>query len=161
MNDDVVQIMYTPKEVMFLLGYYLEYRSNLLSPTAIPEDPCIRSGYVTDNQWKHELPLGHSKSDPPWPYMVKSPAHSRVDGKRRAMKAQDIHISMVDLEHGLACLTDNYLEVLYKYYLFQTHTYEDIAKEHGLSHRFMIQRRCNKALETLTAHMNAGGRRVG
>ena len=160
MDVKVTQVQYSEKEVVFLLGYYLEYRSQLISPTAIPEDPCIEGGYVENHNWQHELPLGHSKSDYAWPYMVKSPATIKPDGKRRAVKQQDIHIAMVDLEDGLMCLTDNYLEIIYKYFLFQTHTLIELAREYNLNHHFMVQRRCTKAVETLTKHMNSGARPI-
>lgn len=160
MDGDVTQVQYSEKEVAFLLGYYLEYRSNLISPTAIPEEPCIRGEYKVQHRWRHELPLGHSHSDGPWPYMVKSNAPTRVDGKRRAMKAQDIHVAMIDLEQGLRCLTDNYLEVIYKYYLFQTFTLDELVPELGLGMKSSVQKRRDSALKALTRHMNSGARPV-
>lgn len=158
MGEAINQVEYTQKEVVFLLGYYLEYRSNLISPTTVAEEPCIRSEYVVKNVWGHEMPLGHTHSDPPWPYMVKTNASQRVDGKRRAMKAQDFHVAMTDLEQGLRCITDNYLEVIYKYYLFQSHSLEELAVELGLGFKSSAQHRCAAAIKALTRHMNSGAR---
>lgn len=158
MGEEITQVQYTQQEVVFLLGYYLEYRSNLISPTAVPEDPCIRSEYKVKNVWGHEMPLGHSHTDPPWPYMVKTNASQRVDGKRRAMKAQDFQVAMADLEQGLRCITDNYLEVIYKYYLFQTQTLEELSFDLGLGSKQAVQWRCRAAIKALTRHMNSGAR---
>lgn len=159
-GESIRQVLYSPEEVTFLLGYYLEFKSNQLSPTTIPEDPSIIGEYKTVNKYKHEMPLGHKHSDYPWPFMVKRHAPTRVDGKRRAIKSQDIVVAMIDLEEGLCALTDNYLELIYKYYMFESRTLQELAHEQGLSHPSTVLRRCERALRQLTKHMNSGAKPI-
>ncbi len=154
----IPQNNYSEEEVKFLLQYYLQYRSNLLDPMAVPNDNGPPTGWQEVKNYQHEMPLGHTQSASPWPFMVKRSAQKKPDGKRRASKEADMHVAMVDLENGMRCLTDNYLEVIYKYYLFQLCTLEELAAELQLSFKSSAQNRCNAAIRALTRHMNSGGR---
>lgn len=144
--------VYSIPSVIRLLRSYIDFRHYLLGQAvrnadtyAVPDQKIERRG---------ELPLGQTKGDKrPWPFRELMRAKAPRDGKRRAQLMQDIHVSMIDLEEGLKLLSDDDLELIYKYHLFQTHTLEDLCAERGTRDRGAMSRRVERAVERLVRAM--------
>lgn len=114
----------------------------------------------TPIETKRPLPLGHTKNQGQFPFMGRKHVNTRVDGKTRAQKNEETVVALIDLERGLRCLTDDYLELIYKYYLFQTHNAYELCLEKNYSSVPSMWNKCERALATLTRHMNSGGKVV-
>jgi len=105
-------------------------------------------------RWKGELPFGMTRTDTnPWPF--REPRHAKPprDGKAKASQMETIWVSMLDLERGLSKLSDDELSLLYKYYLFQTHTLEELAVELQVDYPMTVLRRANLIVKHLTKVM--------
>lgn len=140
-----------------MLGNYLTYQASRISASA--SAPNGGTDYWSTTKTKHERPLGYTPDQAPYPFMTKQHASIPIDGKRKAQMNEEIIVSMIDLEQGLKYLTDEYLSLIYKHYLFQTHTIQDLCNEQGVTSRGSMRNKCYRALCALTRYMNNGGPR--
>lgn len=105
-------------------------------------------------RWKGELPLGMKVTDlSPWPF--KEPRHAKEprDGKAKAKQIEMIWVSMLDLERGFTQLSDDDLSLVYKYYVFQTHTLEELTADLGTEHPSTVFRKLQRIAKKLAQIM--------
>lgn len=142
--------VYTPVQVERLLKNYLAIRSVLLGSTRQPADRVFYVDTPQDAE-RFERPFGFDGK--PWP--MNEPQHARktVDGKAKARAATELHVSVIDLENGMRRLPDDDLELVYKYYLFQTHTLEELCAERSIPSPETMRRRLKRVLRRLTEVM--------
>ena len=141
---------YSVAEVERLMKNYLDFRYHLEgSAQRLPEN----ASYIQP-RWTGELPLGMKRTDPrPWPFREPRHATPPRDGKAKAKKMEMVWGSMLDLERGLAQLSDDDLALMYKYYIFQTHTLEELKTELHTDHPSTVQRRLQRIVKKLTRIM--------
>lgn len=153
---------YSVKAVERLLRNYVDFRHNLLdggSGQALTESIEPAAPAVATLSHTNLRPLGWSENDPRWPFMEPRHARTRIDGKQKAKAMQEIHVSVLDLEAGLKRLTDDDLEIVYKYHLFQTRTLDELCIERGVRSRGSMSRRIERAVNRLCFEMEFGGAR--
>jgi len=139
--------VYTVENVERLLRSYLDFQYFLMGKGGQSMDTySVRPSTPSTR----ELPFGATKNDArPWPFYETRHARIPRDGKSRAMKTQELHVSMLDIEIAIKQLQDDDLELLYKYYLFQTHTIEELCAERGIARHGTMRMRCKRAVERL------------
>lgn len=112
-------------------------------------------GVRSEVQAMKELPLGLTTNDPrPWPFHEIHHAKPPRDGKARAKSIQEIHVSMIDIEVALRALTDDDLELIYKYFLLQSHTLEELCAERKNYSRGSMLLRCRRAVGRLVVALD-------
>jgi hypothetical protein len=158
MTDTREYRAYSPRQVERLLQNYLSFRSSQITPSASSNESQVEYWtYVTPG---HERPLGYTPKQSPYPFMVPKNASSPINGKQKARQLEDIVVSMCDLEESLPSLSDDYLELIYKHYLFQSHTIQDLCTEQNTTSRGSMRNKCFRALRALTSHMNGEDERA-
>jgi hypothetical protein len=141
---------YTVDNVIRLMQNYLDFRYNQEgSVQQLPETTM----YVAP-KWRGELPLGMRPTDlSAWPFREPRHAKEPRDGKAKAKQIELIWVSMLDLERGLSHLPDDDLTLMYKYYVFQTHTLDELAVDLGTEHASTVLRRLQRIAKKLTQIM--------
>lgn len=102
-----------------------------------------------------ERPLGHQVGQT-WPFMEPRHARPPLDGKARARQFEELHCAIIDLEAALARTHDDDLELLYKYFILQTHTLDALVAERQVTSRGSMRQRVWRAVERLAREMERG-----
>lgn len=141
---------YTADNVIRLMQNYLDFRYTQEGSTQkLPETLTY-----TTPKWRGELPLGMKKTDlSPWPFREPRHAKEPRDGKAKAKQIEMIWVSMLDLERGLARLSDEDLSLMYKYYVFQTHTLDELTADLNTEHPSTVLRRLQRIAKKLAQIM--------
>lgn len=145
MHDD---LSYTPHQVERLLRNYFQIKSVLHGSSRPPAD---RAAPVNDRPQEDQRPHPIKDFVP-----FSEPRHARghIDGKARARAATELHVSVMDLEIGLTRLSDHDLELVYKYFLFGTHTLDELCIDRGVTSRASMSKLLQRVLRRLTKAMN-------
>lgn len=145
---------YKQKTVILLMQNYINIRIRLLDRMRTNPD----SLYVrTETETTKEKPLG-SNSSQAWPFMERSTAKSAVDGKKKAMMEEELHVAAIDLEEALSKLGDEDLDLVVKYFILQTHTLDELCTYKNLSSKGGLQERLQRIVKRLVKYMNNAGR---
>ena len=143
--------MYTVGLVEKMLRSYLDIKYTLEG-----KGQQLPDTYATfpKNSNKIEQPLGMTRTGSPWPFM--EPRHAKVptDGKQKARFLEELHCATIDIEEAFKEVTDDDLELLYKYHVFQTHTLDELAYERNVKSRGSMRQRVLRAVERLTRVLN-------
>jgi hypothetical protein len=145
--------IYTTSNVERLLRSYLDIKQTLetrgqILPDLYTMKPKPRSSVG--------LPFGQTPSGKAWPFMEPQRAKAPTDGKRQARQMEELHVCCLDIEEALPKVTDDDLELLYKFYIFQTHTLDDLVAERKVTSRGSMRQRCHRAVERLTRVLEYG-----
>lgn len=143
---------YRPHEVERLAQNYLHIRSTLLGSSR----PSAQRFYITppaDPASRSERPFGDNGTSP-WPFREPRRASPVIDGKARAQAALELHVVTLDFELALKRMPDRDLELLYKYYVFGTHTLDDLCLERGITSRGSMSDVLMRMIRRLTRLMN-------
>lgn len=144
------ELAYTPRLVEKLLKNYLDIRYTLEG-----KSPDLPDTYAVNvKQTYQRVPFGMQPSEAPWPFMEKLHATSPRDGKKQAREMLELHMSCLDIERALKLLDDDDLKLIYQYFIFQTHTLDELVAERGLTSRGSMQSRTQRVLKKLTRIMN-------
>lgn len=152
---------YSVQRVERLLHNYIDFRLNLLdggsSQTPAEASETAAAPARAALSYTKVRPLGWTENDQRWPFMEPRHAHAKIDGKRKAQLMTEIHVSVLDLECGLKRISDDDLEIIYKYHLFQTRTLDELCVERGVKSRGSMSRRIERAVSRLVFEMEHGG----
>lgn len=129
--------------------------------TVAPElrDPSETRAKTERAEPRRCLPFGMRPNDEFWPFFRERRKTARVmDGKKRGRSSEELLVAAIDIEIALKkryrsgeyIVSDDDVDVLTKYYILQTHTLEELARERGMSNdRKGALRRVNRALHQL------------
>lgn len=141
---------YKPGTVIRLMQNYMSIRIRLLDRTRTNPDML----YITPREkTEKEVPLG-STSSQSWPFMERSISKGPLDGKKRAMMEEELHVAAIDLEEALKKLGDDDFDLAVKYFILQTHTLDELCKYMGLSSKGGLQERLQRIVKRIARHMN-------
>lgn len=143
---------YRPHEVERIAQNYLHIRSTLLGSSR----PSANRFYLTKNPHppkRGERPFGDDGTTP-WPFLEPKAASPVIDGKARAQAALELHVVAMDFEVALKRMPDHDLELLYKYYVFGTHTLDELCRERGITSRGSMSDVLMRMIRRLTRLMN-------
>lgn len=141
---------YTAPMVEKLLRNYLDIRYTLEGRGQIlPDTYAVRTAARNTD----DVPLGQTARGQPWPFMEKARAKAPMDGKRRARLIEELHVACIDIEDALRKLTDDDLELLYDYHIFQNKTLDELVAARGVTSRGSMQKRIYRAVQRLTYAM--------
>lgn len=87
---------------------------------------------------------------------MQEPRHARpaVDGKAKAQNALELHCAAMDFELGVEKLSDRDLELLLKYFVYGTHTLDELCAERGMSSKGSMSDLLSRIIRRLTRIMN-------
>ena len=153
-EEEKKEWVYSPKTVEKILRNYLDIKYTLEGKS--PELPDTYVVTLKRQYGTERVPLGMTSSSAPWPFMEPKGATKMVDGKATARLMEDLLVSCLDLENGLKRLHDTDLKLLYLYYIFQTHTLDELAAEIGITSKGSLQRRLQRIVSRLTRFMEQG-----
>jgi hypothetical protein len=144
---------YTVGTVERLLRNYLDVRYALEGRgQQLPDTYVVREKRDTSER---ERPFGHGTGQS-WPFMEPKHARAPMDGKAKARLMEDFHCAIIDIENALRDMSDDDLELIYKYYILGTHTLDDLLVERGAQSRGSMLRRNQRAVARLTQRMERG-----
>lgn len=143
---------YNNQTVIRLMNNYINIRMRLLDGMPTRPTPLYTSG-PKDQKKKKEQPLG-SNSGQSWPFMEKPKAQPNIDGKKKARMIEELHVSAIDLEEALAKLHEGDLDLVLKYYVYQTHNLDDLCNERNLTSKGGMQERLQRVIKKIVKHMN-------
>lgn len=134
---------YTPRTVERYLKNYLDIRYMLDGRgQQLPDTYAVKApARSADN-----LPFGQTASGQAWPFMEPHRARSPVDGKRKARLLEDLHCVCLDIEDASKRVTDEDLELIYKYLILGTYTLDELVAERGVTSRGSMLRRIQRAV---------------
>lgn len=148
-HDD--QATYTVAQVERLLRSYFEIRSVLHGSSRPPMSRHYLT--VTVDRPDKEYPLG-ANAENPGPFSLPNHARGHVDGKAKARAAEELHVSVIDLETALGVLSNSDFDLVYKYFIVGSHTLDQLCLERGVKDRGGMSQLLTRVLRRLTRVIN-------
>ena len=145
--------MYSGQAVKHLLREYVHLRARLSaraqqSPEVITDfsSTPIPTFLKTNNLRPTQVDMS---------YRTRARASPVRDGKTKQREFDEVWISLLDLEAGLRRLSDEEISLVYRYYMFETCTLEELATQIGTTLQG-AEFACQRAVSSLTRFMNEG-----
>lgn len=127
--------VYSIPQVEFLLQNYFELKERTFGGTQ----------RYSETSLVDAVPSG-----PRDPFGAQLPhASLPFDGKTKARAAQDVLVSLIDLEQGLEKVSQDDLELLWLYYLYGSHTLDELCRLKGTKSRGSMYSRVQRAVGRL------------
>lgn len=143
-------ITYTPQLVERLLRNYLDIRVAL---DLRGVDYRANTPFLYTASLGRETPLGRTSANPSWPFMEKQAAAPVQDGKRTARQREDLHCSAIDLELGLARVSDEDRWILIHHVILGEFSLQDLTTKFHLKGINGARMRVQRAIARLARQM--------
>lgn len=131
---------YTPAQVERIAENYFMIKSALYGSPRVPHDRHI---FNTEESTKQALPM-------------QEPNHAKpvIDGKAKAQNTLELHCAAMDFEMGVERLPERDAELLLKYFVFGTHTLDELCAERGITSKGSMSDLLSRIIKRLTRIMN-------
>jgi len=140
--------VYTPRFVEKILKNLMDIRYTLTGKSF--ELPDTYAVSVQRHYQEGRVPFGMTPSSQPWPFMEHKRATTKTDGKANARLMEELHVAALDIEDAVSKLTEDDQKIVFMYYIYQTHTLDELAVSLGLRSRGSTQQRVQRIVNKIT-----------